>query len=77
MEIIENKRQNGGRVLIDNHHFIDCVFTDCDLFYGGDLFIVEGTFYGGDLFHLLNGAHRTAGFLRMFGLVKESDGFHV
>ena len=30
MEIIENKRQNGEQVLIDNHHFIDCVFTDCD-----------------------------------------------
>jgi hypothetical protein len=67
MHFVTDKEENGTTVVLDNHSFVRCKFTDCYLLYsGGDYAWTETTFNNCRL-GLQGAAQRTAAFLTHFG----------
>lgn len=61
-------------VLLDGKHFIDCVFVDCTLEYGGGTVTLERTAIHGCKHLLFGYARQTAAYLRVVGLLDSPEG---
>ncbi len=68
MELVSGLHLSGASVCLDDKHFIDCTFKDCQLIYNGGCLIVERTSFV-HCRHLLHGpARATVLYLQRFGL---------
>lgn len=70
MEIIENKTDTGIVVSLDDKHFVNCIYKNCTVIYGGGEYALTNTKFENCQISLQGAAQRTAGLLQNFGALK-------
>lgn len=70
MQTVENEKQTGAVVHMDNKVFINCAFTRCQMVYSGGDFAWANTVFQDCQVTLEGSAKRTAEFLSHFNLFR-------
>jgi hypothetical protein len=70
MQLIENQVASGKTIALDEHHFVNCTFTNCDLVYSGGDWAWANTKFENCRFSFSGSASRTVALLGNLGLIK-------
>jgi len=74
MQIIENEVVSQKTIVIDEKHFINCVYEQCLLVYSGAEYALANTAFKNCSLNLTGAAQRTAAFLGGFGMLPPPAG---
>ena len=74
MTTVENSKETGGVIHIDDKFFLNCQFVKCELIYTGGDFAWRNTTFVDCKLTFDGPAGRTLNFLRAFNLLKDSVG---
>jgi hypothetical protein len=73
MQTIENQKDTGITITLDEKHFVNCHFTNCKLIYSGGDYAWTDTKFESCQVTLAGAAQRTANLLGNFGMMKPPD----
>jgi hypothetical protein len=74
MQVIENWTPNGITVYMDGKRYLNCVFTECKIVYGGGDVMWENTQFMNCQLVFDGAAQRTIAYLTNLGLMKPPAG---
>lgn len=69
MQIVENEVLSGKTVTIDEKHFVNCTYQNCDVIYGGGDFGWTNTKFENCRFSFSGPAQKTTNLLVMLGIL--------
>lgn len=67
MKYVHDRKESGTVVILDDHHFVNCEFTDCQVLYAGGDFAWANTRFVNCNIGLNGPAARTQNLLGFFG----------
>jgi len=70
MKKYEKSKLSGGTFVVEDCFFVDCVLTDCDLFYSGGDFEWANTTFDNCRFHWRGPALKTLQIQQLIGMLK-------
>lgn len=73
MESVYHKDKTNETVFMDDHYFVQCVFTNCTLVYCGGEFGWDQCQFINCRINIQGAAGRVAAFMNLFGLLRAPD----
>jgi hypothetical protein len=74
MQLVQNQVVAGKPIALDENHFVNCKYTNCDLFYSGGDWAWTNTSFENCRFSFSGSASRTIALLTNLGMVKPGFG---